>query len=131
MTAIVVRWCRFSFVGAFGVGVQLGTLALLVSGLGVHYLPATALAVETAVLHNFVWHERYTWRERGSRRARQALWRLLRFHLGNGAVSLAGSLLLMPVLVEGAHLPYLMANAATIAACGLFNFAIGEWLVFR
>ena len=30
-----------------------------------HYLPATALAVEaTTVLHSFVWHQRWTWRDR-------------------------------------------------------------------
>ena len=40
---------------------QLGILVLLKSALHMNYLLATALAVEISVLHNFVWHERYTW----------------------------------------------------------------------
>lgn len=38
-------------------GVQLAVLAWLVRSLQMHYLPATAIAVEAAVLHNFFWHE--------------------------------------------------------------------------
>lgn len=57
------RWCKFSLVGAVGIGVQLGALALLTTA-GVHYLRATALAVEIAVLHNFAWHQNFTWSDR-------------------------------------------------------------------
>ena len=66
MNPLLGRWLKFNFVGAVGVGVQLAMLALLVSGLGLGYMVATALAVETAVLHNFVWHERFTWADRTS-----------------------------------------------------------------
>jgi putative flippase GtrA len=125
------RWLKFNFVGALGIGVQLAMLALLNSGFGVSYLVATAIAVETAVLHNFVWHERYTWSGRGSSGARAVAIRLVRFHAGNGAVSLLGNLLLMRILVGAVGLPPLLANAIAIAACGFLNFAIGEWLVFR
>src|SRR5205085_9977389 len=65
------RFARFNAVGAMGVAVQLGTLALLTRVLGWDYLVATAIAVEAAVAHNFLWHERYTWadRTRGSHTA--------------------------------------------------------------
>lgn len=125
------RWLKFNFVGAVGVGVQLAALSLLVSGLGMHYLAATALAVEAAVLHNFLWHERYTWADRPHAGWRGRAQRLLRFHLSNGAVSLAGNLVLMRVLVGSAGLPYLPANLITIAACGLLNFFLSDWFVFR
>ena len=59
-----VRWLKFNLVGGIGIGVRLAALALLVGLLKMNYLWATALAVEAAVLHNFVWHERYTWRDR-------------------------------------------------------------------
>jgi hypothetical protein len=51
-----VRWLKFSFVGAIGIGVQLGALSLFIR-LHFPYLLATALAVACAVLHNFIWHE--------------------------------------------------------------------------
>ena len=64
MTTSVLRWVKFNAVGIIGVGVQLVVLTVLTSGLDLHYLPATFLAVESAVLHNFMWHERWTWRDR-------------------------------------------------------------------
>src|SRR2546430_16091794 len=62
-----LRWLKFNFVGLVGIGVQLLALALLKSGLHLNYLLATALAVETAVVHNFLWHERFTWRGRAGK----------------------------------------------------------------
>jgi putative flippase GtrA len=128
---LVGRWLKFNLVGAIRIAVQLAMLSLLVSGLGRHYMAATAIAVETAVLHNFVWHERFTWNGRGKRGVSGMLARLARFHLGNGFVSIAGNLLLMRLLAGWLGWPYLAANAAAIAVCSLANFALGEWFVFR
>ena len=55
-----MRWLKFNAVGALGMAVQLGSLGFFVRVLGLHYLLATALAVEVAVLHNFIWHRRWT-----------------------------------------------------------------------
>lgn len=125
-----VRLLKFNLVGAMGILVQLGVLHSLTSGLDVSYLPATALAVEAAVLHNFIWHERFTW---GDRRglAGRPLDRLLRFNLTTGAVSVVGNLGFMSLLVEQAHLPFLMANLATITLCSLLNFVVSDRFVFR
>ncbi len=124
------RWLKFNLVGAIGIGVQLGALAALRT-LGVNYLVATALAVETAVVHNFLWHERFTWADRASVGVRQSAWRLVRFNLTTGAVSIGGNLLLMRLLVGQAHLHYLLANILTIASCGLVNFLVSDRVVFR
>ena len=61
-----IRWVKFNAVGGVGILVQLGILTLLRSGLGVNYLLATAIAVEATVLHNFFWHERFTWADRAA-----------------------------------------------------------------
>lgn len=124
------RWLKFNAVGAMGMVVQLAALAALRSGLGMPYLAATALAVELAVLHNFAWHERWTWKERTGSHAGVAI-RLLRFHLGNGIVSLITNLGLMRLLVGQFAVHYMAANLAAIAAGSIANFIIGEWLVFR
>lgn len=123
-----MRFLRFNAVGVVGFAVQLGVLALLVRA-GVHYLAATAIAVEVAILHNFVWHERWTWRDR---RTPGRTWpgRLARFHAVNGGVSLAGNLLLMPVLVRACGLPVLAANATAVLLCALVNFSGADRLVF-
>ena len=123
-------WLKFNTVGLIGIGVQLFMLTLLKSGLGLNYLAATVIAVETAVLHNFTWHERWTWSERTRLNKSDLLGRLLRFHLANGLISIGGNLLLMWLFVSGLHVHYFLANITAIATCGLFNFFASDRLVF-
>lgn len=125
-----VRWMKFNLVGAAGIGVQLGILWLL-TALRIQYLLATTLAVEAAVVHNFLWHERFTWADRIRGRRQEALVRLLRFNLTTGAVSIGGNLLLMRLLVGGAHLRPVIANLVSIAICSLVNFLVSDRWVFR
>jgi putative flippase GtrA len=126
----VIRWVKFNLVGAIGILVQIAALWCL-TALGMGYMVATGLAVEAAVLNNFVWHERFTWRDRAAGRRRDAAIRLLRFNLSNGAVSIGGNLLLMRLLVGEAHLQTLVANLISIAACSLVNFVLSDQWVFR
>jgi putative flippase GtrA len=111
-----------------GFAVQLGALALLLH-LRLPYLAATAIAVEAAILHNFAWHERWTWADRPAQGGPR-LARLLRFHALNGVVSLAGNLLLMRALVGYAGVAPLAANAVAVVACALVNYAGADRVVF-
>jgi len=123
-----VRWWKFNFVGAIGIAVQFVALLVMKSVFHLNYLAATALAVEIAVLHNFIWHERFTWADRSPRKS--MFTRLVRFHLGNGAVSILGNLALMKVLVGLGHVHYLVANAIAIALCSFANFLVSDEWVF-
>ena len=123
------RFARFNVVGAMGIVVQLGTLELLRRA-GVDYLLATVLAVEAAVVHNFVWHVRYTWRDRAGALRSELLARLVRFHLTNGAVSLVGNALAMRWLVGEVHFPVVPANLIALAACCVLNFLLSDRVVF-
>ncbi len=101
--------------------------------LGLHYMLATALAVEIAVLHNFCWHERWTWveRTRQSPGVGLVLRRLVGFNLTTGLVSIVSNLVLMRLLVGSFHLHYLVANVVAIATCSLANFLFSELFVFK
>jgi putative flippase GtrA len=123
------RWLKFNAVGAIGIVVQLAMLAVLKSLLHVEYLWATALAVEAAVLHNFLWHERWTWKGRVAEKG--MLLRLVRFNLTTGAVSILANLVFMRLLVGQLHMQFLVANLLSIAATSLANFLLSEWFVFR
>ena len=123
-----VRWLKFNAVGAGGIAVQLAVLALLKSGLRLDYLAATALAVEAAVIHNFFWHERFTWADRTS----GSSWaRFAKFILTTGLFSILGNVLVMKVLVGGAHFNYFVANILTIATCSILNFVVSDRFVFE
>ena len=125
---LFARWLRFNAVGALGMAVQLGSLALLSRWDAGHYVWASAAAVELAILHNFVWHMRITWPDR--RAGSAPLAQFVRFHLANGMVSLAGNIALMRLLVGGAHLPVLAANCIAIVCCSVVNFFLGHNWVF-
>jgi putative flippase GtrA len=119
------RWFRFNAVGILGAGVQLGMLALLLR-IHVQYLVATAIALETALLHNYVWHRRWTWPDE-KRDKTGSLWR---FHVSNGLVSLASNLLLMRLFTGAMALPPVPSNLAAIALTSLLNYAIASRWVF-
>ena len=128
---LTLRWLKFNAVGALGIGVQLGVLLTLKSGFHLSYLFATALAVEAAVMHNFLLHERYTWADRVQPSWRKSLPRLLRFNLTTGGVSIIGNLALMKLMVDFGHMNYLVANGIAIVLCSLANFLVSEQWVFE
>ena len=131
MSGTLRVWLKFNAVGLIGIGVQLLALAVLKSGFSLNYLAATAFAVEIAVLHNFIWHERWTWLDRTKHSTGGVLGRLIRFHLANGLISIAGNLLLMWVFVSQLHLHYFLANIVAIGTCSIVNFVASDRLVFR
>ena len=127
----LVRWCKFNVVGGIGIAVQFAALFLLKSVLHLNYLTSTAVAVEAAVVHNFVWHEQFTWSDRVQTSWCRSLPRFARFNLTTGAVSILGNLALMKVMVGYGEMNYLLANALAIALCSLANFLVSEQWVFE
>ena len=128
--AMYVRLAKFCIAGGIGVGVQLVALALF-STMKLGYLRATGLAVECALLHNFLWHWHFTFVSQTPSGIRGFMLSLFRFHLSNGLISLFGNLLLMRLLAGSLGLPLLPANFASIAICFAANFLASDRWVFR
>src|SRR5271166_2797230 len=126
-----LRWIKFNAIGGIGIGVQLVALVVFRSWLRLDYLLATGLAVEMAVIHNFLWHARFTWADRPARRPMQSLVRLVKFNASNGAVSIVGNLVLMWSLAGELRLNYLASNLVAIVLCSLVNFLLGDRFVFE
>jgi len=124
------RWLKFNFVGGIGIGVQFAALFVLKGLLHIDYLVATAIAVEAAVVHNFVWHEQFTWADRVQVSWRGSIRRFVRFNLTTGAVSILGNLALMRLMVGEGHINYLVANAIAIVLCSIANFLVSDGWVF-
>ena len=127
----LLRWWRFNLVGAIGIVVQLAALVFLKGIFHFNYLAATAVAVEAAVVHNFVWHEQFTWADRVQPAWRTSLPRFLRFNLTAGGVSIVGNLALMRVMVGFGQMNYFAANAIAIALCSVVNFLVSDGWVFE
>ena len=136
------RAARFVGVGAAGFVLQALMLQVLVAA-GLPYLLATALAVEGAILHNFVWHERWTWADRvvthgaglkgrhydvPSRHGR--LVRFARFNGATAFISIVGNVALMGVFVGRLRVPLIAANLLAVATLSVLNFVSADRLVF-
>jgi archaetidylinositol phosphate synthase len=121
-----IRWIKFNAVGVMGMGVQLCTLTVLVHIFNMHYLWATALAVEAAILHNFLWHLKWTC----SDRTEIGLGAFLRFNTTAGIVSIPGNALLAYVFVSSAALDPVLGNFLSILSLSVINFWFVTGLCF-
>jgi dolichol-phosphate mannosyltransferase len=124
------RFGVFSFVGAIGALLQVTLFAVLTRALCLPAVAAMPVAVELVVLHNFLWHDRLTWREREATRMRDRVVRLWRFHVANGLVSLAENTIVIYWLVQIRGFPALLSAIIAIALCAPLNFLIADRWVY-
>lgn len=118
------RCGSFTAVGILGFFVQLGVLTILTQLVGWRWLAATVVAVECAIVHNFFWHERWTWSDRADAS-------FLRFNVAAAATSMVGNVLVMAALVGPLHLPVVGANAIAVVIVSALNFFLADRWVFR
>ena len=127
----MLHWIKFNVVGVLGFALQ--SLALFVlthTAYSISYLAATAVAVELAVLNNFVWHQRWTWSDRPSMTKKGTLRRLVKFNITTGLVSIVGNLVLMSIFVGRFQLPVTPANLLTVASCSILSFFLADRIAF-
>lgn len=115
---------RFGVVGVLGFAVQLTVLAALTS-IGCPWLPATIVAVECAIVHNYAWHRRWTWQSRPTGPST-----FFRFNAATAVTSITGNVLLMALFVGVVDLPVVLANLLAVVAMSVSNFLIGDRWVF-
>jgi putative flippase GtrA len=123
-----MRWLKFNTVGIAGAAVQLCALWLLHHFTQLSNMLAVTLAVEIAILHNFIWHEAWTWR---GKPVADRWRRLVRFHVANGFVSVISNVVLTYLYKEVVGLPLIAANFAAIVTAALLNFWVAQAWVFR
>lgn len=147
---------RYSIVGLSGFVVDFGIYGALTRGLGTHYLAANVVSFSCAVVNNFFWHKRWTFRDQaalastGSGAANDAIWReaspdrlkhLSRQFAGFVVVSVIGlalnSLILHTVSQQGLVRALFGSRAdlfAKLVATGIvwfWNFGANKVWIFR
>ena len=127
VVASASRWARFTAIGAIGLLVQLAALWVLTSLAHWAWLTATLVSVELAVVHNFLWHVRWTWRDRPG----SLLIQFVRFQLSNGVASIAGNAALMSWFAGRLGWPPVPANVLAVATMSVVNFVMADRWVFR
>ena len=119
----------FYAVGAAGMIVHV-TMLWVTLATGADYRLATALAVETAIVHNFLWHERWTWWDRPAVDLHARFQRLLYFNLTTGVVSIVGNIAGVWTMVALMGWDARAASLLAIAVCSLGNFLASDRFVF-
>ena len=113
---IRVPLIRFGAVGAMGLVVNNSALFVAHGVAGLPLLVASPVAVELAILHNFLWNERWTF---GA--SEFSLRRLGKFNLTSlGGLLITSGVLYLLVVDAGVH--YLLANLVGIALATAWNF---------
>jgi putative flippase GtrA len=121
-----VQLIKFCAVGASGYVVNLCVFAACVGLLDLHHLVAATAAFVVAVMNNFWWNRRWTFRARGGHAGFQAA----RFF----TVSIAAFLFaagMLELLVSVAGLPELPAQAIAIVSATPLNFIGNKMWSFR
>jgi hypothetical protein len=92
---------------------------------------ATVVAIETAIVFNYMLHEKWTWNDRPARSQRERWTRLFQFNTMTALTSIAGGVLVTVLLVELMGLPPVAANIISVVSLGVLNFVGADSLVFR
>ncbi len=112
------RLIKFAMVGSSGVVVNNGVLFVLHGLMGLALPAASVMAIESAIVTNFLLNDRWTFAQ-----AKPTLGRFLRFNLVSlGAMVV--NLVVLTTLVDLAGLHYLVANLVGIGAAFSWNFLI-------
>jgi dolichol-phosphate mannosyltransferase len=131
LITIVKKWLRFNTIGIMGTGVQISLIFFLRTFFHLNYLVATLIAVQCALIHNFFWHQRWTWKNSISSGKKKSFQRFLRFNSTSGTISMMGNLGFTSMLVQSVHLPYLVCNLLAIGGCNILNFVLAHNFAFQ
>jgi len=119
---------RFAIVGAVGCVIQVAALWVLTALGQWPWLPATIAAVELAVVHNFFWHNRWTWP--AGKSCHSSLGRFVAFNATNGLTSIVGNAGLMAVFAA-VSVPPIAANLLAVATLSAINFTTADRWIFK
>ena len=100
------------------------------AGLHIDYRIASLIAIECAIINNFFWNLRWTFKERTAQKHTPLLLVFLKFNLSSGLVALTVNWTLLILGAELLHLPVLLANLIGIALGTAANFLISHFWTF-
>jgi dolichol-phosphate mannosyltransferase len=120
-----IQLFKFSVVGTSGYVVNLAVYAVLVRGVGLHYLLAAVCSTSVAVANNYIWNRLWTFRENRGDLYHQGV----RFVIVS-VVALGLNVAILKLLVE-LGVGKITAQAIAVILVMPFNFSVNKLWSFR
>jgi dolichol-phosphate mannosyltransferase len=127
----VFHGTRFMVVGWLGTGVNSLCLYVLKGRFHVPIIPASIMATEVAIIHNFIWLRYWAWGDRRPHNRSRILRQLVVYNISTGVVDLLVNVPLLWLLYKLAGIPYLLANLAGMLVGPLIKFGLNDKFVFK
>jgi dolichol-phosphate mannosyltransferase len=126
----VSRFLKFCLVGASGVLVNMFFFWLFYKKLGIFSLFSSFLAIQIAVLNNFLWNDKWTWREKRKPGIEQFFIRLGKFALSSNLTSASANLLGVWIFLNLLGWNYLVSNLLGIGLGVILNFLANHYWTY-
>ena len=124
------RLIKFSIVGAIGAGINMGFLWVLTDFAGLFYLFSCMVAIEIAIIMQFMMNDRWTFKDRKTTHVGQFIKRILKSNLwrsGGSTVNIG----ILYFLTEYMGVYYLLSNIFGIICAFLLNYIFESRLTWH
>ncbi len=111
--------------------VNTGVLYLMKGVLGIPLIPASMIAIELAIVHNFIWHRNWTWKKRIADKPEPFFKQLLVYNTATGLVDILVNVSLLWILTTFFGVYYLIANVIGMIMGPVIKFWLNEKVIFR
>jgi dolichol-phosphate mannosyltransferase len=116
-----LRLIKFSVVGVIGAGINTWFLWLFTDVAGLYYLYSAVIAVEIAIILQFLMNDRWTFKEQKTMHIEQFTRRIIKSNIWRSG-GLAVNIGVLYFLTEYAGVYYLLSNIAGIVCAFLLNY---------
>ena len=127
---LLFRGGKFMTVAWLGMAVNMACLFLFKGVLHIPLIPASLLAIEIAIIHNFMGLRHWAWRDRSN--GNHSFFRqLLLYNVFTGAVDIVANVSVLWSLSTFFQVHYLLANALGMIAGPFIKFWVNEKVIFK
>ncbi len=127
--SMLFRGGKFMAVAWLGMGVNTACLYLFKGILHIKLIPASLMAIEIAIIHNFIWFRTWTWRDRPNKPP--FFQQLIKYNLATGAVDFLANVSVLWSLSTFLKIHYLLANILGMIAPPFIKFWLNEKFIFK
>jgi dolichol-phosphate mannosyltransferase len=124
-----IRVMKFSIVGLSGTMVNEAIIWTLTEKIGLYYLYSGILSSEAAVLNNFLWNDKWTFKDKVKTSAQTLPNRFIKFHISRFSSLIIGFIILA-VSTEILKFHYLISNLLSILLVLSYNYLTSKGWVW-